>query len=504
MSMVFITTNREQNIIFGFSLDDFVERDSKCRYIIKIVDKLDLRELYARYSQQGAEAYEPKIMLSIWFLAYCEGITSTRKLERACRKDLDFIYISGNLRPDHTTLSRFMQRNMDLWEKYFLQIVQMARRMNVSNFKQIAIDGTKIRAKSSNKNSMREHKINRYLEVLREDIKQFKELVEKEDSLQKKEELSKKIEGLKEKSELLEKRKEELRERKQELHPRNRENHQINLQEPEAMMMDLAQGHGYASGYNGQISVDNKSGLIVSEDLVQERNDEQQFIRQYERVEENLGADKERKYIADSGYNSRKMTEYVKDNQIDAYLADAKLKNYKEESIEVIAREDKKLSRLDFKYDKVNDCYRCPNGNNLKFIKNGNNGAKYISEDCSQCPIIKQCLRKSEKLKRKTIYRDPREESAEIMRQKMQSKEGTEMLMLRQTTVEPVFGNIKENLGFRRFRRKGMKNAKGEFALFCIIHNINKLYRLVLLPLFEKIRGFLSKELLETILLQNN
>ena len=77
--MGFITANREQNIIFGFSLDEFVEKDSKCRYILKVIDKLDLRELYSRYSLQGAEAYEPKIILATWFLAYCEGVTSTRK-----------------------------------------------------------------------------------------------------------------------------------------------------------------------------------------------------------------------------------------------------------------------------------------------------------------------------------------------------------------------------------------------------------------------------------------
>jgi transposase len=498
--MGFITSDRSQNIIFGYCLDEFVEKESKCRYILKIIDKLDLRELYNRYSNQGAEAYEPKLMLSIWFLAYCEGITSTRKLENACKKNLDFIYISGNLRPDHTTLSRFMQKNMDLWGNYFLQIVQLSKKMNLSDFKEIAIDGTKIIAHSSKKKSMREPKLDKYIEGIRHDIKVYSEEVEKEDSLDRKQELNQKISECKTKETQLLERKEEIKKRKENLQPKDRENHQINIEEPEALMMSLAQG-GYAPGYNGQIAVDNQSRLIVTQELVQDRNDEKQFSRQYEQVENNLGMDKERKYIADGGYSSLSQTEFVKTNDIDAYIADPKLKNYKEESIEVIQQEEKKLNRLDFKYDEENDCYHCPMGESLEFIGTDAVGRSYRSKDCSQCPIKHQCLGKNNTSGQRKILRDHREESAEQMRNKMMTPEGVSMMMLRQTTVEPVFGNIKENLGYRRFRRKGLKNAKGEFALFCLVHNINRLYMLVLFYFIIKIRALKIKNVLERILI---
>jgi transposase len=502
--MGFITADREQSIIFGFSLDEFVEKDSKCRYILKVIDKLDLRELYSRYSNQGAEAYEPKLILATWFLAYCEGVTSTRKLERACRKDLDFIYMSGNLRPDHTTLSRFMQRNMDLWGKYFLQILQVARQMNLSEFKEIAIDGTKIKAKSSRKKTMKQAKLERYINAINEDIKKYTEELGKEDSTENREKLTEQIEQSEIKKNDLHKIKEELLQRKEQIGEKDRENHQINIEEPEAPLMKLPQGNGYAPSYNGQIAVDCKSRLISSQELVQERNDEKQFSRQHVQTEENLGEDKERKYIADGGYNSLSQTEYVRENQINAFISDPKLKHYQKDSIEKLIETGKQLNKLDFIFDKEKNCYICPMGESLLPARgndenNQDQGRKYRTKDCSGCPIIKQCLGKKNKTNRRTIFRDYREESAELMRQKVITPEGRMMMLLRQSTVETVFGYIKDNLGYRRFRRKGLENAKGEFALFCLVYNLNRLYKLAFGPLFKKIIIFFTEGILNKI-----
>ena len=153
--MGFIKGNREQLGLLGYSLDDFVERDSKARFIVKIVDALDTRELYSRYSSQGADAIDPKVQLATWFMGYCESITSSRKLEYNCKKNLDFIYISTNLQPDHTSLSRFRKRHLDLIPKYFTEIIRKAYSQGLSDFKEIAIDGTKLPSVSSKKKSMR-------------------------------------------------------------------------------------------------------------------------------------------------------------------------------------------------------------------------------------------------------------------------------------------------------------------------------------------------------------
>ncbi|MCU7522551.1 MAG: IS1182 family transposase [Ignavibacteria bacterium] len=497
--MGFITAERVQRDIIGFSIDDFVEEDSKCRYIVRLIDKLDLKDLYSNYKGQGAASYDPKIMLAIWFLAYSEGISSSREIEKLCHKHLDFIYISANLRPDHTTLCRFMQRNGDLWPKYFTQIVELGKKMHISDFKEVMIDGTKMKAKSSRKQSMRERKINRYMEAVKKDIEEYKaklslmekeevpnkEYAEKED-LQK---LKKKLERLEKTEKLLVAGKDELVKRKESLRPKDRENHQINLQEHDAMMMDHSLGQGYHPGYNAQITVDSKTQFIVSCSLTQDRNDQRQFSLMHEMTEETLGSNKNRVYGADSGYNTFDQLEYMSINEVNAYVRDPMLKNLKREALPELIRSKRKLYHIDFIYDKDSDSYTCPAGE--KLFSSGSKSEKVSSEksssskrkkygrkDCQGCPLFSQCLGENSKKKGKEIEGDIREYLAEAMRLKMMSPEAEEIMMKRQTTVEPVFGYIKETLGFRRFRRKGLRNAAREFAFICMAVNINKLFRL--------------------------
>ena len=142
--MGFITANREQLTLFGYSLDDFVDESAKCRFIVQLVNRLDLNDLYADYSTQGGDAFEPAVLLATWFLAYSEGQTSTRKLEGLCLRDMHYIYTSGHLKPDHTSLSRFRQRHLERLPGYFVQMIRMAVEEGISDFKLIGIDGSKL------------------------------------------------------------------------------------------------------------------------------------------------------------------------------------------------------------------------------------------------------------------------------------------------------------------------------------------------------------------------
>ena len=132
--MGFLSTDRSQLDLFGYSLNDFVPKDAKCRFVVDIVSKLDLTELYHRYSSQGNDAFDPAMMLSTWFYAYSNAVTTTRKLENCCQRDLHYMYVSGSLKPDHTSLSRFRKNHIDLIPDYFLQIIQMAVENGISDF----------------------------------------------------------------------------------------------------------------------------------------------------------------------------------------------------------------------------------------------------------------------------------------------------------------------------------------------------------------------------------
>lgn len=301
--MGFISNDREQMRLLGYSLDDFVPKDAKCR-------RLDLRELYARYSDQGNDAFEPGIMLATWFFAYAEGITSTRRLEELCKRDMHYLYVSAMLEPDHTSFSRFRQRHVDLLPRYFVQIVSWALEQGLSEFKVISVDGTKMQAASSIKHNKDQAALARYLEKVRADIAGYFEQSGRED-----------LADLQALEQTLQERTEQLEARQAEMKSEHRDQHTINLLEPEACVMPKVNGGLSLPGYNAQISVDTNTQLIVAADVVQDRNDQRQFQHQHQKVEQTLGQSPERSYVADAGYHSLEQLAYVDSHHVQAVLA---------------------------------------------------------------------------------------------------------------------------------------------------------------------------------------
>lgn len=468
--MGFISADRNQTVFLGYSLDEFVEEKSKARFIVQIVESLDTKELYSRYSTQGGEALDPKTQLATWFLGYCEGITSSRKLEYNCKKNLDFIYISANLQPDHTSLSRFRKRHLDLIPTYFVEIIRKAYKLGISDFKEISIDGTKLPAVSSRKKSMRGDILSQRIKEVEKDISTYLTEADKEYP---------EIKELQKKKTKLEKAKEVLIKRKSEIRKESRENHQVNIEEPEATMHKLGSSKGSFPGYNAQVSTDTKRQLIVGAQVVQDRNDEKQFINQYQNVENNLGADNGRTYVADSGYNSHSTIEAINIKMIDAYIGNRRKTLSTEEKI----KQGKKFTKEDYQYDSNNDCYICPAGKKLELVRQENgkyfSGKKYRSNNCDYCEIKENCLSKKNQSGLREIGRDNREEYVELMRHKIGTEAGKAIMFRRKTTVETAIGNIKSNMGYSRFRLKGLEAVNAEFMLMCIGHNLNKLFKIV-------------------------
>jgi transposase len=500
--MGFITADRNQTILLGHCLDDFVEKDAKIRYITAVIDKLDLSKIYARYSAQGADSYEPKIMLAIIFLAFTESIYSTRKIEQYCKKHMDFIYASCNLKPDHTTIARFIQHNLDQMKDLFTQIILRAKQKGYANFKEVAIDGSKIRSASSKKKSYQESKIERYMAAIQKEIDSYLEELEKEQTLERKEELDIRVKQLKDKKDLLEVRRKEVKERKEKITKSYRESHQINIVEPDAYMMDLGYGKGYSPAYNAQISVDMGSQLITSPDVIQDRNDRQTFSKQHQNIEQTIGKpEEERKYITDNGYGSYEQLEYIKENKIDAYIS-YELPSEEEgtikDKIEKIKVTGRKIKKEDFIYNKDNDTYKCPMGKSLNFYRRENNksfkGRKYRTEGCSGCEIKSQCLASNNKKDKREISLDEKEYLIDDMKTKIrQEEQAKELFQKRKTSVEPVFGNIKQNMRYDRFKRRGLAKVNGEFALVCMAHNLNKLFRIITAKFSKTLFYFGSK-----------
>ena len=508
--MNFLSNNRNQTNLIGYCLDDFVPKDSKCRLIVSLVKKLNLKKLYSGYSSQGNPAFEPSSMLSTWFLAYCEGETRTRKVEDLCKRDLHFIYLSSNLQPDHTSLSRFRKANLDLMTEYFTELVLLIKKKNLAQFKDIAIDGTKIQAAGSKNKSLTEQGLSRELKRIRQKIKNYLAECEINDEEQHTDitEVRKKIKSLKKKEQQLMQHDREIKKRKKKLKSEHRRNHRINITEPEAFLINKVNGSQKLPAYNAQVSIDTKTQIIASNDVVQDRNDAHQFKKQHKNVERNLGSDPDREYTTDSGYHSLEQLEYVGENQIKAIIADKSPKSRSQSKPvnQKDIRDKNKFDRSDFIYNKNEDYYQCPAGKKLVFIdtvkNHGRGSRRYKCFDCASCKYRLKCLPQKSLDNFRQILRDEKEQLAEKMYQKTQTEYGKNKLIQRKHTIEGVFGNLKENIGFRRFRLKGLSSVQGEFNLMCIAHNINKIY-ILFIRLFSPyyyIRIFKERRLFNKIL----
>ena len=479
--MGFIKADRSQLNLLGYSISDFASTDKKIRFIVDIVSRLDLSSLYARYSDQGGDSYAPDILLTLWFYAYSQGESSTRKLEELCHYDTRYIYLSCNLRPDHTTLSRFRKSHLDLISEYFIQIVLIAEQEGITDLSHIAIDGTKIKAASSSKQSYKEDTLDRKIQSIRKDIAAYMErcaLVEQvasdEMDLETLKQEKQRLQNLEKK--LIE-RKKQLQERQRSVKAEYRKNHRINIVEPEARSMKQVDG----PGYNAQLAVDTHSNIIVTNEVNDQPHDRYQFSNIHQKTEENIPPDSKRAYTADAGYHSLDQLEYIEDNNINGLIADQKphhrSTNTEVTSIETIKEEKRKVERKDFVYHEKEDYYECPAGDKLYPKSRRKQYTTYRARACGDCPIAIYCL--SKKSKRKLVYRDHREKLAENMLNRLTSEQAKQRMKMRATSVEPVFGNIKQNLGFRRFKLRDLLQVQGEFNLMCIAHNLNVMFKLM-------------------------
>ncbi len=283
-------------------------------------------------------------------------------------------------------------------------------------------------------------------------------------------------------------RRQELETRKQELKPEHRDKHKINLVEPEARTMSGVAGNQCLPGYNAQVSVEGKNGFIVAEEVVAEPNDQRQLSGQVENVNRNIGEDPARKNTLDAGYHTKDELQKAKEKKLDLVVADPAPENRSTKStptpVEEILRKERKVQRADFVFHKEDDFYQCPAGEKLEFQRTcksgGVTGRVYkISTSCTLCPLFKLCVGGKSKSSVKQIHRDDREHLAEDMYEKLQTEEAKERLKKRRCTVEPAIGCLKQNLGFRRFRLRGLEKVKTEFLLMCLAYNFNKLFRLM-------------------------
>jgi transposase len=429
--------------------------------IDEVVDRLDLGPLYACWQEGGRGFYDPAMMLKVLFFAYCDGERYSRQIAKRIKYDIRYQYFTGSLRPKYRTICRFRTMDSELLASYFVQIVSLCEEFGLIDVSLLAIDGSKIKASASRQRTYRQKDkdklVSKYRRMLLNDSAADLADIGGDTSENNDEDIGDSRSRAVDRKALKQRVEEALKRLE------NGES-EVNITDGDAKLMKTSDG-GIRPAYNGQIAVDNNQ-LIVAADIGNGVNDGANFISMVKQSQENIHSHIG-KYLADGGYYTGRNLKYAVENGLDIYIPPT---NGYQES-------DDKYSRKDFIYDEQLNSYRCPAGKLLRYkYKRQRSGVqvkvyKCSAKDCKSCCYKKQCTKSDcRELNISEVYSDEKALAA-----KLSSPSGGAIYKRRQILVEPVFGNIKFNLGFNRFCLRGLPKVKIEFLLMCIAHNLKKM-----------------------------
>jgi transposase len=467
--------DQQQQFLLPLNLEEFVSENHISRVLNDLIDVVDISAIESTYSENGCPAYHPKLLIKILLYGYLINIRSSRKIEGMTQTDTAFMYLAAMQKPDFHTICRFRSTHLDSIKEIFSQVVTLCKGMGLIG-SSISIDGTKVKANASPRQSKSSDAIEKEIDkILRESI----ETDEREDEIYGDSTPYRMPDELVDRKYRLEKIKAAKKKMDEEKLKK------VNITDPDAKIMKHKDG-SLKPSYNCQVAVDEKEQIIVAADLVDEENDLHQIQPMIENVKETLGY-KPTTVLADAGYFSYDNVQFLLDEEIDAYIPD----NF----YEVEKRgKTKKFRKLLFTYDVEKDCYYCPAAFEIPFTRiqrreNEPDLRYYVCKHCSLCVLKNACTDS----KNRTVTRDPREYLMENMRAKLNTEKGTEQYQKRMCTVEPVFGQMKQDRGFREFLLRGKRKTKIEFLIMCTVHNIKKIAD------FAKRRGKSLKEILNMI-----
>ena len=275
--------NREQFRLLPASIEDYVSKEDAVRAYDAFVEALNFVELGIELDdgQVGNSEYDPKAMLKLLVYGYSYGVKGSRKLERECHHNLSFMWLMGGLKPDHKTIAEYRRRHKEALKKVLKQCVRLCIKLDLIAGNVLFVDGTKIRANAGRANSHGREWYEKRLKEIDNRIEQLLEDMEKTDeeeadlgsSVEMNTELAQ-AQGLKDKIQAVLKTMEESGREK------------MNLTDPDCAIMHSV--HGSHASYNVQAVTDDKHGLLVHVEAVNDTSDVDQFARQIEAANEDL------------------------------------------------------------------------------------------------------------------------------------------------------------------------------------------------------------------------
>jgi hypothetical protein len=400
-------------------------------------------------------------MLKLYIYGMENGVTSSRKLDRECKVSIEAMWLLNGLKPDDKTICNFRSDNAQNITRFFNEVTKSLKSVGLIDGKIVAVDGTKIRANNSKRNNYSLKKLDRLINGIDNKIAEYIAELDRNDKAEELKELKTKnksdgkITELKERKAKYESYKEDIKSGKVT---------EVSTTDPDARLMKQG-NNGTDVSYNVQVAVDSKNKLIAGVLVINEANDQGQLSKVALSVKDNLGLDT-MLTPADKGYYDTDDLKNCKDNNITTIVATPKERE-PEEGIE--------FKKSDFCYNEEKDCYRCPNGESLRFSTEDDDGTRRYEnrKACKNCPKKEQCTKGI----RRTITRHKHAKYAEENDKRY--KENYEIYKQRQLLCEHPFGTAKRTMGIRQFLLTGLVKVSAETALVFLCYNLKRLRRIL-------------------------
>jgi transposase len=441
----FIAVDRQTDYLFPPSVEDWLPENHLARFIVEVIERLDLSELTRQYAGRGSAAHHPAVLLGLLIYGYATGEPSSRKIERATYDSVAFRYIAANTHPDHDTLANFRRRFGAQLEQLFVQVLVLAREMGMLKLGKIAVDGSKVKANASKHSALSWGHLKKIEQQLREEVRQLMALAESEDrkkvpdGMDVPQEIARRHERLAALDEAKRKLEERAREREAQERveyeakmkqrqakrdagkkPRGkdpepppsgpRDKDQINLTDEQSRIMKVS--GGFDQCYNAQAAVDTDSMLIVGSYVTQAGNDSRQvqpMLKVLEGRQEQIG--KATHFVADTGFFSAANVDACEQAAIVPLIA-MKREQHHEPVWERFAEPPP------------------------------------LADDAT---------------------------AVQAMAHRLKTRSGRADYAMRKQTVEPVFGIIKHVMKFRQFLVRGIEHVGHEWNLVALAWNLKRM-----------------------------
>jgi transposase len=477
--------NRQQLLLRPVEVEKLVDLGHPVRAIWELVGRFNLEPFYAEIESvegvAGRPVWDPRLLISLWIYAYKEGVSSAREIARLCEYHPAYQWLTGLEVVNYHTLADFRIGHKEALDQLFIEVLGVLSHEGLITLQRVMHDGTKMKACASDKSFHRKATLQDHLRLAREQVEQMGD--------PESEELSQRVAKARQRA---------LREKRQRLEEALKALEQIEASrskasekerarasstDPDARVMLQAKG-AYGPSYNMQLSTDAKAKIIVGVGVTQAPTDAAELEPAVDRVEANLGQ-RPKQMVVDGGFTNQATMEAMTEKQVDLIGALPERNGVAPNRLQQRGVSPEFYPQA-FDYDASADCYRCPVGKVLLYETQEQQGAslrrryRARASDCRGCAFQAQCCPGTKR--GRSLIRSEQTPELEAFQAKMETAEAQEIYKQRSGVAEFPNAWIKDKIGLRQFRLRGLAKVTLEALWACLTYNICQWIRLCWRP----------------------